>query len=56
MRRSRRGGRVHRPLLIFNSLAGWIFGYQRLKRFRPVLRPALFGAGYMSTHELGAML
>src|SRR3984957_16295463 len=40
-------------LLIFNSLAGWIFGYT-IKNFpSPFLSNAWYGSKYMSSHEVG---
>jgi branched-chain amino acid transport system permease protein len=42
-------------LVIFNSLAGWIFSYT-IKPFpSPFPKEALFGNSYVSSHELGSM-
>src|SRR5271166_6579866 len=42
-------------LLIFNSVAGWIFTYTVKSFPSPFPDEPLFGNGYISTHELGAM-
>ncbi len=41
---------------IFNALAGWLYGYSVQSFDSPFTGRPLFGAGYMSAHELGAIL
>src|SRR6202035_805905 len=42
-------------LVIFNSVAGWIFTYTVKSFPSPFPERPLFGNSYISTHELGAM-
>jgi len=42
--------------LIFNSLAGWLYGYSVQSFDSPFTSKPLFGAGYMSAHEAGSLL
>ena len=42
--------------LIFNSLAGWLYGYSVTSFDTPFTGRPWFGAGYMSAHESGAVL
>ena len=42
-------------LLIFNSLAGWIFGYTIRPFPSPFPAQPLFGNSYVSSHELGSI-
>jgi branched-chain amino acid transport system permease protein len=41
--------------LIFNALAGWLYGYTVTTFDSPFSGRPLFGAGYVSAHELGAV-
>jgi branched-chain amino acid transport system permease protein len=41
---------------IFNSLAGWLYGYSVTSFDSPFTGRPLFGSGYMSAHEAGAVL
>jgi branched-chain amino acid transport system permease protein len=42
--------------LIFNSLAGWLYGFSVTSFDSPFSGRPWFGAGYISAHELGAVL
>ncbi len=42
--------------LIFNSLAGWLYGFSVTSFDSPFSGRPWFGAGYMSAHESGAIL
>src|ERR1700734_149524 len=42
--------------LIFNSLAGWLYGFSVTSFDSPFSGRPWFGAGYMSAHESGAVL
>src|SRR6202046_2669280 len=42
--------------LIFNSLAGWLYGFSVTSFDSPFTGRPWFGAGYMSSHEAGAVL
>ena len=42
--------------LIFNALAGWLYGYSVVSFETPFNGPPWFGNGYMSAHESGAVL
>ena len=42
--------------LIFNSLAGWLYGYSVQSFDSPFASKPLFGAGYMSAHEAGSLV
>ena len=41
--------------LIFNALAGWLYGYSVTAFETPFSGPPWFGAGYLSAHEAGAI-
>src|SRR5258708_3950330 len=42
--------------LIFNSLAGWLYGFSVTSFDSPFTGRPWFGAGYMSSHEAGSVL
>jgi branched-chain amino acid transport system permease protein len=42
--------------LIFNALAGWLYGYSVKSFESPFSGRPFFGAGYVSAHELGAVV
>ena len=42
--------------LIFNSLAGWLYGYSVTSFDSPFTGRPWFGAGYMSAHEAGSIV
>jgi branched-chain amino acid transport system permease protein len=42
--------------LIFNSLAGWLYGYSVQSFDSPFTSKPWFGAGYMSAHESGSII
>ncbi|HEX9168174.1 MAG TPA: branched-chain amino acid ABC transporter permease [Roseiarcus sp.] len=42
--------------LIFNALAGWLYGYSVQSFDSPFTGKPLFGAGYMSAHEAGSIV
>src|SRR5271155_2396810 len=42
--------------LIFNALAGWLYGYSVTSFDTPFTGRSWFGAGYMSAHESGAVI
>ena len=42
--------------LIFNSLAGWLYGYSVQSFDSPFTSKPWFGAGYMSAHESGSIV
>jgi branched-chain amino acid transport system permease protein len=42
--------------LIFNALAGWLYGYSVTSFDSPFSGRPFFGAGYVSSHELGAVV
>jgi len=42
--------------LIFNALAGWLYGYSVTSFESPFSGRPFFGAGYISAHELGAVV
>ncbi len=42
--------------LVFNALAGWLYGYSVTSFDTPFSGRPWFGAGYMSAHESGAVL
>src|SRR5579863_9450192 len=42
--------------LIFNALAGWLYGYSVTSFDSPFTGRPWFGAGYMSAHEAGAVV
>ena len=42
--------------LIFNSLAGWLYGFSVTSFDSPFTGRPWFGAGYMSAHEAGAIV